>query len=276
MVRFPAVAGSFYPKDKEELSKLIGMLIKKAGAPSKEALNSIAFIAPHAGYIYSGYVAAYTYLALAEAAKHRSINTFVIIGPNHMGIGDFVNVSLSDWQTPLGIAKNDIEFSNELIRQNKKFTTSEYEIEQEHSVEVQVPFIQYLLPNAKFAFLCMSDQGEEASIAVSKAVSGAAEKLKKKVIVIASSDFDHYEPASVAESKDMPAIHAIERLDEQSFRKELLKSNDTACGYGAIASAILYAKSNGASKGVLLKYGNSGYATKDFSSVVAYASIALL
>ncbi|MGC8629128.1 MAG: AmmeMemoRadiSam system protein B [Candidatus Micrarchaeia archaeon] len=276
-MRPPFAAGSFYPESKDELVKLIDLLFKQVDASKvKEAEKGIAFVAPHAGYIYSGYVAAYTYLAIAERVKKTGLSTFVIIGPDHNGSGDFVNVSLDDFETPLGVAKNDRKLSELISGFDKRFSTSKEEIAEEHSVEVQIPFLQRLFPQAQFCFICMTDQSIEASKIVSNAIDHASGKLGRDVLVIASSDFDHYEPASVAESKDMPAIHALERLDELGFNKQLAASGDTACGYGAITSALLFAKGRGATKGLLLKYGNSGEATKDYSSVVAYASIAFL
>ena len=263
MLRKPAVAGAFYPSSKQELEKAVDLLLKRVDEKVFEGLDlskAVAFVAPHAGYPYSGQVAAYTYRALSQAAK-RGIETVVIIGPNHMGLGEFANVSLSDWETPLGIAKNDIELSRELCRQEPRFSTNEDEIAEEHSVEVQVPFIQQTLAGKKFAFICMSDQSKEASKEVAEALLKASEKLQREIAVVASSDFDHYEPASVAESKDMPAIKALEKLDIDSFYR---------------AAAAFFAKSKKAEKGVLLKYGNSGETTNDYRSVVAYASIAFM
>ncbi|MGC8547736.1 MAG: AmmeMemoRadiSam system protein B [Candidatus Micrarchaeia archaeon] len=276
MARSPAVAGSFYPGEKGELSRMLSLLFKQAKLDANvDFSNARAFVAPHAGYEYSGYVAAYTYSAILGLSKRSQIDAFAIIGPNHMGYGDFVTVSLEDWETPLGVAKNDKEFSQEIAKEGK-FSTNEEEIAEEHSIEVQVPFLQYLFPNAKYSFICMSDQSIGASNAVSNAILHAAEKQGKNIVVIASSDFDHYEPASVAESKDMPAIEAAEKLDHVLFNRLLAESGDTACGYGAITSAMLFAKAKGAKKGILLKYGNSGHATGDFSSVVAYASMAFI
>ena len=279
MTRKPAVAGAFYPGTRTELEKTIDFLLSSVDKSRLEKLDfskALAFVAPHAGYVYSGYVAAYTYYALSETAKKRKIDTVAIIGPNHMGLGDFANVSLEDWETPLGIAKNDVELANELCKEEPRFSTDSSEIKEEHSVEVQVPFVQRLLGQYRFLFICMSDQSEEASKAVAEALLKASEELGREVIVVASSDFDHYEPASVAESKDMPAIKALEKLDIHSFNRLLAEADDTACGYGAISAAAFFAKAKGASKGVLLKYGNSGNMTNDYSSVVAYASIAFM
>ncbi|MGC8676214.1 MAG: AmmeMemoRadiSam system protein B [Candidatus Micrarchaeia archaeon] len=277
MPRHPAVAGSFYPAEKAELSRMLAALFKQVrfGGQSPGFANAKAFVAPHAGYEYSGYVAAYTYAALQQLSERTRIDAFVIIGPDHVGAGDFVTVSLEDWETPLGIARNDKELSREIANIGK-FSTGEDAIAEEHSIEVQVPFLQYLFPDAACSFICMSDQSISASKQVSSAVLSASQKQGKSVVVIASSDFDHYEPASVAESKDMPAIRAAEALDYNLFNRLLAEADDTACGYGAITSAMLFAKAKGATRGVLLKYGNSGNATGDFSSVVAYASLAFV
>lgn len=278
MARKPAVAGTFYPGSKKELISMLDFLFSKVDVKklSYDFSNAKAFVAPHAGYEYSGIVAAYTYSALKQRFTARPADTIVIIGPNHMGLSRFVNVSLEDWETPLGMAKNDTELSEEIAKQDRRISTYEEEIAEEHSIEVQVPFMQYLLGDVKYSFVCMTDQSLKASRELAKAIYAAASKLNRQIIVIASSDFNHYEPASVAEQKDKPAIAALERLDEEAFVSELVKHDDTACGYGAIATACILAKEYGAKKGVLLNYSNSGYMTGDFGSVVAYASLAML
>ena len=193
MIRQPAVAGAFYPENKSELEKTIAFFINMIDEKellSEKLEEAKAFVAPHAGYIYSGYVAAYTYLALSKVLAKRRVDTIVVIGPNHMGLGDFVNISLADWQTPLGIAKNDTELSQEIVSQNEMFSTNEEEIADEHSVEVQIPFIQYVSKgvsqNPKFCFICMTDQSKEASEIVGKAILKASEKLKREIVVVAS------------------------------------------------------------------------------------------
>ena len=126
----------------------------------------------------------------------------------------------------------------------------------------------------KCVFICMGDQSYDTSIELSDAIAEACKATKRNVAVIGSSDFNHYESASIAEEKDTPAIEAITNMNPKEFQELIHSSNDSACGYGPISVAALFAKNVGAAKGTLLKYANSGEATQDFSSVVAYASIA--
>ncbi len=273
MLRRPAVSGSFYPSEAGEVEAMLDRFIDDAELEFKVS-HPKAFVAPHAGYIYSGYVAAYAYKALRDYSYKNKIDTFVVIGPNHYGTSKFATVSLADWETPLGIAENDIEMSKEIASFSSKFSTNENEEAQEHSVEVQIPFLQFLFKNPMFCFICMSNQSLGASKIVCDAVLHAGRKSNRKIMVIASSDFNHYESASVAKVKDGPELDAIEKLDEKKLYSALQETGDTACGFGPISAAIQYAKAEGASKGILLRYRNSGDVTNDYGSVVAYAGIA--
>lgn len=270
MTRKPAVAGTFYPADPGQLEELISKQMLKADVGALSDCK--AFVAPHAGYIYSGKVAAHTYAALLQAHAKEKFDTLVIIGPNHTGYGRPIAVSLDDWQTPLGIVKNDRELS-EMIASMPDMYADEIAHAFEHSVEVQLPFIQKFLGDVKCVFVCMGDQSYEACVALNNAVMFAAKKKKRKAAVIASSDFNHYESASVAKKKDAPAIDVALRLDAERFHETIRKNNDSACGYGPITVATLFARRSGAKSGMLLTYATSGDVTHDYDSVVAYASI---
>ncbi|MEM3281696.1 MAG: MEMO1 family protein [Candidatus Micrarchaeaceae archaeon] len=271
MLRHPAVAGTFYPNDPASIRKFISNAIEEANL-NVDASNALSFVAPHAGYIYSGRIAAYTYKAVRDMLSRRKIDTFVIIGPNHTGYGAPVAISGKDWETPLGVVKNDIELSNK-IAEHRFVTIDDDAHEYEHSVEVQLPFLQMVAKEPKCTFICMGDQSLEASRALSSAIMDASNALGRSIAVIASSDFNHYESAKTAEKKDLPAIEYLTKLDYISFNSEISRSGDTACGYGPITVAAITAIERKAKKGILLKYGNSGDETKDYSSVVAYASI---
>ncbi|VVB76716.1 Memo-like protein [uncultured archaeon] len=145
--------------------------------------------------------------------------------------------------------------------------------ENEHSIEVQLPFVRHALGDVKCVFICMGDQSLEACELLAESISKTARLLRRRVAVLASSDFDHYDPADVAKKKDLPAIGALARLDTAGFNDLLSESGDTACGHGPITVAALFAKAAGAKEGRLLKYANSGDVTKDKRAVVAYASI---
>ncbi len=271
MIREPAAAGSFYPKDPKLLGDLVSKQMKDAKLP-KSFSGAVAFVAPHAGYQYSGPIAAFTYAALSEAYKKKKFGSLIIVGPNHTGYGEPISISLSDWRTPLGIVENDIELSR-VISEAPDMSGDEIAHMHEHSVEVQLPFIQGALGAVRCVFICMGDQSYGASVALSDAILQACRIKKMGAAVIASSDFNHYESAEVAKRKDMPAIEAIKKLDARTFHDQINRNDDSACGYGPITVASLFAKKAGATSGTLVKYGSSGDATGDYSSVVAYASI---
>lgn len=272
-IRQPAVAGQFYPADRGELEETISKYIKLADSDKKIANKAVSFAAPHAGYIYSGSIAAYTYKALADRIEVEKTDTFIIIGPNHTGKGENLSLSACDWITPLGKARNDKELTKKIAAYSEILSIDEEAHSEEHSVEVQVPFLQKAVKDPKCVFICMKDQSYWASELLFKAITNAEKNTKRKIIVIASSDFNHYESEKIAKLKDLPAITAITQLDALRFQKVLEQNNDTACGYGPITVAALYAKFKNAGKGYLLKYATSGSFTKDYDSVVAYASI---
>ncbi len=208
------VAGSFYPENKKELLKMISNSIDQADIET--LVEDIkGFVAPHAGYIYSGRIAAYTYKALYYYSKKHDIDSFVIIGPNHSGYGPLISISNEDWQTPLGIFKNDRELTKSIASYGIEIDETAHE--EEHSIEVQMPFIQYLFDKPKGSFICMMDQSNYSSELVSHAIYEASRSLHRNIVVIASSDFNHYESAEIAKKKDMPAIKALEELNVMKF-----------------------------------------------------------
>ena len=191
-MRYPAVAGAFYSASKEGLEKEIKACFSKgAGLPKFGNKRSLlAVVAPHAGYVYSGWVAAFSYSKIAE--NYKEPPTFVIVGPNHTGTGSGVSISKEDWENPLGVVKNDYVLG-EAIRENSKFIDfDEVAHRDEHSVEVQLPFLQFLYKEFKFVPICMMMQDLETAEDVASAVFNAANKTKKEVVLVASSDFTHY------------------------------------------------------------------------------------
>jgi AmmeMemoRadiSam system protein B len=267
-MRENAFAGSFYPRSKTELRDFI-----KAALVSSKPFSDkpISIIVPHAGYIYSGSTAAEAY---ASVSKFKSeFDSVVLIGPNHTGLGSPIGISMEDWKTPLGISVCDKEFASAITKDCEIAEQDEDSHAEEHSIEVQLPFIQYIFGSIPFVAICMGVQDFEASKCISDAIYDASKKLGRKPIVIASSDFNHYESETIAKSKDMPLIKKLELMDPEGFNKGVIESGDTACGYGPSTVALLYAKSMGAKKATLLKYTNSGEKTGDKSNVVAYAAL---
>jgi len=282
MIRPPAVAGTFYAAEKEKLIKQIENSFKSkfgpGSLPAKKTSDTIfAGIVPHAGYMYSGPFAAHVYKKIAEAEKPE---TFVIIGPNHSGVGAPISIPVEGaWATPLGQVSIDSDLAKKIVQGGEAIVIDETAHLYEHSVEVQLPFLQYAFGSKKDSFkfvpICMMAQDELAAESVGFAIASVAkkEKLKEKITVIASSDFSHYEPAKISNPKDLAAIEAIKNLDVDSFYRIIQEKNVTACGFGPIAAAMIYAKEIGLKKGELLKYGDSGDTSGDKASVVGYAGI---
>jgi AmmeMemoRadiSam system protein B len=273
-VRKPAVSGMFYAGTAKELERQIEWCYKHELGPgaipqvnSKGIREIVAIVVPHAGYYYSGPIAAHAYSKLAEDGI---FDTAVILGPNHTGYGYPVSLWAGvSWNTPLGEVEINKELTQRLLGDVLKVDETAHI--NEHSVEVQLPWLQHLYKKVKIIPISMLAQDIETARAVGKAISQAGDNL----IIIASSDFTHYEPHSVAVEKDASVIEAIVTLDEEELYKRCKNLNCTMCGYGPVASAIVAAKEMKAQKAGLLKYATSGDTSGDFSQVVGYSSIVI-
>lgn len=271
-MRFPAVAGAFYTASPSALKEEVRRYLEEAEKAVKRA-ERLAIICPHAGHMYSGKCAAYSYASCSNW-KGKEL-TAVIIGPNHTGVGTPISVSFDDWKTPLGVVKCDAGLAQAICDSDKMARRDETAHINEHSGEVQVPFVQLCAPDAKMVGVCMGWQDEGAAETLGSAVFAAVKKTERNAIVIASSDFTHYEPAERAKEKDMPAISLLEKMDWRGFEEIVEERALTICGHGPIAAALHYAKLAGAKRCELLKYTNSGEASGDYNSVVAYAALAI-
>ncbi len=272
-MRNQVFAGSFYSDKPASLSSFISQAISKIGDMECSTANSVSFVAPHAGYAYSGRVAAYSYKAMLNSKKMLDADTIVLLGPNHTGLGEAISISGDDWKTPLGIIKNDLELAESIAGYKKGMALDEVAHADEHSIEVQLPFLQSTLKGKRIVPICMGDQSMQSSTLVSGAISNAGRILERKIGVIASSDFDHYESAEEARRKDMKLIEAITHMDYRRLNILSEELDDSACGIGPITVAMLFALEHNAKKGCMLKYSNSGEVTGDNSSVVAYSSM---
>ncbi len=276
-IRFPIVSGAFYPSTKDSLIKEIEKCFKHSLGPGEIPDKPIGYfsrisflISPHAGYIYSGPIAAHGYYNLY---KNPLPKTVIIIGPNHQGYGTNVSIYPEGvWRTPLGEVSVDKELAYDLAKASDIFSLDEASHTYEHSIEVQIPFLQYVLKNFKIIPICMLDQNKEISIQVGEAIASIIAD-RKDVAIIASTDFTHYESAKDANRKDNEAIKAIIDLDIDKFYNVIEELNVTMCGFGPVSSLMTVARKIGIKKGNLLKYATSGDITGDYSSVVGYASI---
>lgn len=278
-IRFPAVAGSFYSSSKSDLIKQIEYCFKnKIGPGIIPEVNKngerkiVGIVSPHAGYMYSGPVAAHGFSALATDGKPE---TFIIIGPNHTGCGSGISIMISGiWRTPLGDIEVDNEIGKLIVEKSSIIDIDDEAHIYEHSIEVQIPFLQYIYGNDfKIVPIVMMLQGLRESVEIGKVLGEICRN--KNIVIIASSDFTHYEPYWTACKKDKEAIRTILELNQEAFYNVINTLNISVCGPGPIMTLITAAKAIESSKAVLLKYANSGDVTGDYSSVVGYASIAM-
>jgi MEMO1 family protein len=275
MIRKPAVAGLFYELDPDSLRKQIEWCFKHELGPgsipemgSKRNIKGV--IAPHAGYVYSGPVAAHTYHEIAEDGFPE---TFIILCPNHTGLGSGVStMNNGSWETPLGLADIDGEFADLMIENARIIDSNPTAHLKEHSAEVQLPFLQYLNPNFKFVPVTMWMQDIETSNEIGESIEKTASELGRDVVVIASTDFTHYKPQNVAHNQDMQVIDAIKDMDEKLMMNRVAELNVSMCGYGPVAATMVATKKMGATNCDVLIYGTSGVTSGDKSSVVAFAS----
>ena len=277
MIRYPIVSGQFYADNFAELSKEIEECFRKGPGelPSKRSKHQIrAVIAPHAGYSFSGPTAAWAYKEIAESIFP---DVFVVLGLSHSG--DRTCVSYDDWETPFGILKNDKEFSEALkIFHDEKVHSTE------HSIEVQLPFLQFAnrdkLKEIRICPIVVSDH-----TGIAEKIRNVASEQNKKIIVIASSDFTHYGPnygyvpfvSNIKENLyklDNEAIKKILKLDIKAFSNYIDKTQATICGTKPIMVLMEYMRLIGMKNSKLLHYTTSGDVIKDFSNAVGYAAIA--
>jgi AmmeMemoRadiSam system protein B len=276
-LRKPAVAGTFYAGTAEELREQIELCYRhELGPRAMPQVNSqgireiVAIVAPHAGYYYSGPVAAHAY---KELANDGVFDAAIILGPNHSGFGPLVSLwAEGAWETPLGRVEIDESLSSQLLKEAAgTIEADETAHIHEHSIEVQLPWLQHIYGELKIVPIAMLAQDINTARAIGEAISTIADNI----VIIASSDFSHYEPGPVARDKDRSVIEAIIDLDEEELYERRESVDSTMCGYGPIASAIVAAKGMKAKGATLLKYATSGDATGDFSRVVGYGSIVI-
>ena len=274
LIRQPAAAGTFYSYDAESLKKQISESFShKLGPKGLKKESFVAAVVPHAGYIYSGPIAAWVYSRIEKA-------NYIIFGPNHTGLGAQFSMMRSGlWKTPLGEVAIQEEIAEKILKECEIIEHDVIAHQHEHSIEVQLPFLQYRY-GGDFKFVPIAILNEFADDVllencklIGKAIANVLKKEKEKWIILASSDFSHYVPQKTAKKVDLSLIQEIEKLDEKKFFEKILKKNASVCGFGGIAATMVAAKELGAKKVELLKYATSGDVTGDVNSVVGYASL---
>ncbi|CAB49461.1 MEMO1 family protein [Pyrococcus abyssi] len=289
MIRYPAVAGQFYPEG-ETLVEMLEEFFRDLGEQGNSR-KITAGVAPHAGYVFSGYTASRTYKAIYEDGLPE---TFVIFGPNHTGLGSPIAVyPEGDWVTPLGKVKIDSELAKEIVKLSKIADLDDLAHKYEHSIEVQLPFIQYIAEKAGTDFrivpITLGIQDEDVSEALGRAVFEAAEALGRDVIVIASTDFMHYgsfygyvpfrgranELPNMVKEWDMRIIRRILDFDLKGMFEEIREMDHTMCGPGGVGAGIVYSRLMNAREAELLHYTTSFEVSRSTDAIVGYASIVM-
>ena len=264
MIRKPVVAGQFYPASASQIREMMEIFVDKTA----EKEEVIGLVSPHAGYIYSGAVTG------AVISRIKSKDTFIIMGPNHTGSGKPLSIMTEGvWKTPLGEVEIDSELGKKILATSKHLEEDDKAHRYEHSIEVQLPFLQYFKPDFKLVPIVFGYASSTVYKEIGKEIAEAVKELGKKVVIIASSDMTHYEPQASAQKKDRQAIEAILNLNEDELLKRVDELNITMCGYAPVVSLIVAAKELGTTGAELVKYQTSGDVTGNYSSVVGYAGI---
>ncbi len=267
MIRNPVVAGSFYPGDSSILTNMITDYLQKAIIREEQG-DILGVIAPHAGYVYSGQCAAFSFNAL----KKKDFDLAVIIAPSHR-FADF-DFSLGDYDeylTPLGGVKVAKDIINDL-KVRYKMGTSYYANNIEHSLEVQLPFLQQVKPNAKIVPILLGEQNPENSRRLASILAEYFKDRLERTVFIISSDLSHYYDSETAIEMDTELAANLENMDINKMEEDMKLGNVEACGIGGILTLMNLAKEFNYSKIKNLDYRNSGEVSGDYKQVVGYLS----
>ncbi len=264
MIREPVVAGQFYPGSASQLKAVLRSFIDEKA--EKESV--IGLVAPHAGYVYSGSVAG------AVISRIKITGTVILLGPNHTGRGQAYSIMTSgSWRTPLGAVQVDSGLAGQLLAKSSYLKEDTQAHETEHSIEVQLPFLQYCKPDVKIVPIILASRDAEALKAIGKEIAQVLVSAGREDIIFASSDMNHYESQKTTQKKDHLAIEAILEMDPDQLIDRIEGQNITMCGYGPAAVLLSAANAIGGGKAELIKYQTSGEVSGDFSAVVGYAGI---
>jgi AmmeMemoRadiSam system protein B len=268
MLRQPAVADQFYPGDPRQLAATIRALAQPV--PEDRKVNALAVVSPHAGYIYSGRTAAETF------ARVRIPADVVIIGPNHHGRGaPLAIVSEGSWAMPFGEVLINHELS-ELIKSHTPQAQEDSSAHHfEHSLEVQVPFLQAARTKFSLSPLVVSQLNLAACREVGQGLATAIKEFSRPVLIVASTDMTHYEPRSFASRQDQLALARVTELDPEGLYRTVLEHDITMCGFIPTTITLFAALALGASKAELISYSDSGEASGDTDRVVGYAGLVI-
>ena len=264
-IRTPAVAGKFYPENPYELEKKVASHL---GNLSKKKRKAIGVVSPHAGFIYSGDVvgAVYSQIEVPE--------TIILLGPNHTGLGENISVMTEGtWSMPMGNIPIDEVLATQLCKETSLAKPNSVAHQFEHSLETQLPFLQYLRKNFLIVPICLKKVDYSICKKLSKGIVNALEQTEKSALIIASSDMTHVESHKIAGEKDKKAIVKIENRDAQGLDETVRQEQISMCGVNPVTVMLLCSEKMGAQKAELIEYKTSGEVNGDKSRVVGYAGV---
>jgi len=270
MIRPPAVAGRFYTADARELARQIKDFCAELPANGKEKIAAHGCVVPHAGYMYSGAIAGAVYSAMQIPAK------CILIGPRHFPRGEAMAIlTEGSWQTPFGEAQIDSALATALAEACPLLREDAIAHEREHSLEVQLPFLQRLAGDVRFVPVLLGTDRYADLEKLGNAIAQVVAAETELVLLIASSDMNHYENDVVTRTKDKLAIEKILALDARGLYDTVRAEGITMCGYAATVAMLVALKKLGAQEAKLIRYATSGDVTGDREEVVGYAGIIL-
>jgi hypothetical protein len=272
-VRRSAVAGSWYPGTAARIAAEVDGYLARVEIPPLDG-RLVALISPHAGLRYSGPVAAFGYSLL----RGRAGLTIVIVGPSHRAAFEGVAVQARGaFETPLGLVPIDEELAGALVAADSWIEDDPRPHRDEHSLEMQLPFVQHLVEDLRIVPCLMGSQSRDEVAALAKALCAAVPGARRPVLLVASSDLSHYHPAPVANQLDALVVDDVQRFDAERLMDRLDVSHEHACGGGPMVAVMRAARDLGAERAAVLRYADSGDAGEhDKSRVVGYLSAAFL
>lgn len=265
MIRQPVVADQFYPGNPAVLRRTLDTLVPAV----QERKDALAVVAPHAGYVYSGAVAGETY------ARVRIPGTVVILGPNHHGRGKPLALGVSDWSMPLGLVPIERSLANTILRRSTVIVDDDTAHAPEHSLEVQVPFLQYFQDHLKIVPIVVSHVSYPVCLEAARDLAGAIREFGEPVLIVASTDMTHYESRQSASGKDRLALERILAMDPQGLYETVVGNRISMCGIMPTTIALIAAMELGAREAELVRYTDSGEVSGDTNQVVGYAGLVI-
>ena len=262
--RSPAVAGRFYPGDENSLRIAIQDL---TGDLPEQKQKVLAAVSPHAGYVYSGSVAADT------LGQIKIPETVILLGPNHTGKGKPIALSTATWHMPMGSVPVDLDLARAILDESDSIEEDELAHKYEHSLEVQIPFLQMAQANLSIVPISISHTSYQVLEEISLDIAKVIKRSNKNILIVASSDMTHYEPRVAAEQKDHFVLEKLTEMNPALLYRSVTENRISMCGIMPVTVALMVALKLGATKTELVRYTDSGEITGDTSQVVGYAGV---